>query len=377
MTVAKEKGRVFGLDVMRAVAVLLVLIGHGSAHFEPPAWFKWFWGGQGLLGVEVFYVLSGYLIGGIIIRLAASGRLHSMGAVWDFWQRRWARTIPAYLLFLLIYMRFDYLGVADLQKVAPYFVFMQNFAWPQLPFFQHSWSLAVEELFYALFPLVFLLFAGNERSYRRPMLLTCLVFIAVPMLVRMWVARGIDDFQTFNEQIRMVVICRLDAIFFGVLLALIKVEWPSLFRKLAKFGVIGVLALALDMYYIAKGMPGVVGNYWAMVLFFPVLSLGLAVALPMVEGIRTSGIRLVDRFISYTSKVSYSLYLGHISMLTLVNGTIGMLGLKPSGGGQTLLVYAVYGVAFYGFATLTYYFVEQPYMKLRDAVPEHGASGRG
>lgn len=102
--------RVFGLDLMRSFAVLLVLIGHSSAHFSPPAWFRWFWGPQGLLGVEVFYVLSGYLIGGILIKLSAAGRLHTMASVWNFWQRRWARTIPLYLGFLLIYLRFDYLG---------------------------------------------------------------------------------------------------------------------------------------------------------------------------------------------------------------------------------------------------------------------------
>lgn len=71
---SKKASRVFGLDVLRAVAVLLVLVGHSSTHQYPPHWFGWFWGAQGTLGVELFYVLSGFLIGHILIRSARSDR---------------------------------------------------------------------------------------------------------------------------------------------------------------------------------------------------------------------------------------------------------------------------------------------------------------
>lgn len=359
--------RVFGLDLMRSFAVLLVLIGHSSAHFSPPAWFRWFWGPQGLLGVEVFYVLSGYLIGGILIKLSAAGRLHTMASVWNFWQRRWARTIPLYLGFLLIYLRFDYLGVADLSKVYPFFFFMQNFAWPLLPFFQHSWSLAIEEWFYLLFPLVFLLFSHNGHGYRRPMLWTCAVFVIVPLIIRMLIAKNIQTFDDFNFQIRMVVLARLDAIFFGVFLVLIKVEWPHIFDKIRNFSMLGILALAATMYYLAIGMPGIVGNYWLMVFFFPILSLLLALSLPMFERIPSLKIKLLDKFVTHTSKISYSLYLGHICMLTLVNGVIGVLGIEIKSQLQTFIVYAVYGIAYYSFATITYTFIEKPYLDLRDS----------
>lgn len=232
--------RVFGLDVMRALAVLLVLAGHSVAHFEPPSWLRWFFGAQGTLGVEVFFVLSGYLIGGIIIKLAANGKLHDAYGLLDFWSRRWARTLPLYAAFLLIYMRFDYLGVKPLREIFPFFTFMQNFPWPMIPFFQHSWSLAIEEWFYILFPLCFMLLAGNERAYRIPLLATCIAFISFPMLLRMYLARQIDNYDDFNNQIRMVVLCRLDAIFFGVLMALIKIEWPVLFGRVRRTGPLGV-----------------------------------------------------------------------------------------------------------------------------------------
>ena len=121
------------------------------------------------------------------------------------------------------------------------------------------------------------------------------------------------------------------------------------------------------MYYLAIGMPGIVGNYWLMVFFFPVLSLLLALSLPMFERIPSLKIKLLDKFVTHTSKISYSLYLGHICMLTLVNSVIGMLGIDIKSQLQTFIVYAVYGIAYYSFATITYTFIEKPYLDLRDS----------
>lgn len=369
--------RVFGLDLLRAIAVLLVLVGHSAAHHSPPEWFRWFWRGQGTLGVEIFYVLSGYLIGGILLRLAKNGQLHTLGGVWDFWQRRWARTLPLYVFFVLVYLRFDYLGVAKLETVYPYAFFMQNFAWSPLPFFTHSWSLAVEEWFYFLFPLVLLALLSRGHGARRGMLLACLVFIAVPLAMKIFVARNITSYQNFDGQLRMVVLARLDAIAFGVLMALLKSERPALFARLRRLGVPALAVLAGAMLYLAQGAPGLIGNPTWMVLFFPALSLLLALCLPAVESVASLGWRPLDGFIRHTSLISYSLYLGHICMITLTNSAIDMAGVRISGGWQTLAVYAAYAFTFYGFATLTYFYVEKPYLDRRDSPVGHlGRHGR-
>jgi len=360
-------GRNFGLDLLRAVAILLVLVGHSLAHQAPPEWARWFFGGQGMLGVELFFVLSGFLIGGIIIRLARSGRLHTPGDVWQFWARRWARTLPAYFLFLLVYARVDYLGPANPQTDWPFMIFMQNFAWPQLPFFQHSWSLAIEEWFYFLFPLVFLVFAaGSERSYRWPMLLTCVGFIVVPMYLRWQISAGVKGFDDFNFLIRMVVVCRLDSIFFGVLLALVRAQYPGAYSTLGKLWWVSVPAFAAMMVYIAKSMPGLVDSRVAMTVFFPVLSLVCASLIPAAERLRTLGVGAADRFVTHTSLISYSLYLGHICMLQLVNAVLGIAGVQVVGTLSSIAVYGAYFVAYYALATLTYNFVEKPYLELRD-----------
>ena len=367
-TQISPSARVFGLDIMRAIAVLLVLVGHSVAHFAPPHWMQWFFGAQGTLGVEIFFVLSGYLIGGIIIRLAAKGQLHTGADILGFWSRRWARTLPLYVFFLLLYMRFDYLGVKPVQEVFPFFMFMQNFAWPMIPFFQHSWSLAIEEWFYILFPICFMLLATSERAYKKPMLATCAIFILLPMLSRMYLSRHIANYEDFNNEIRMVVVNRLDAIFFGVFMALIKSEWPAIFSGVRKTGVIAVVFLIGAMFYLAYGMPGMLQSYWGKVLFFPALSLIISLAVPMIESVRTLGWRPIDRFVSYTSKISYSLYLGHVLVFSFVYGAFDILAIPhPDGAAGTLLVYAAYSVLFYCLAATTYHYIERPFLKLRDA----------
>ncbi len=365
---SNRHNRVFGLDVVRAIAVLLVLIGHASYHGHAATWFKWFWGAQGTLGVEIFFVLSGFLIGGILLRLARTDRLHRTGDVWNFWVRRWARTLPLYVFFFLLYLRFDYLGVGDLLKTYPFLVFMQNFAWAPLPFFQHSWSLAVEEWFYLLFPLVFLAAASSGLRFGRAFGLTCAVFIVGPLAMRVRASAGIADYDGFNNLIRMVVVCRLDAIAMGVLVAWIQVDWKPVYEGLQRWGWIAAMTVLASAFYLAAGMPSLIGHPSARVLFFPIMSLAIAAAIPWVAGIRTLGWHALDGFVSLTSKISYSLYLGHICMLTLVNGALAEFGMGADSGVRipTPVLYGLYMAAFYVFAMLTYAFVERPFLMLRD-----------
>lgn len=102
-----ESKRVFGLDLMRSVAILLVLLSHTLMLFR----FQYpmtGWGAlSGILGVELFFVLSGFLIGGILLRsFEKSCRGYDL---LHFWRQRWFRTLPNYYLFLIINLGVAYL----------------------------------------------------------------------------------------------------------------------------------------------------------------------------------------------------------------------------------------------------------------------------
>src|SRR5204863_1727576 len=99
-------GRVFGLDLLRAAAIMMVVCAHGFVvlypHFGEPLGF---FGHGGFYGVELFFVLSGFLIGQILIR--AAGALGRAANVASFYVRRWFRTLPLFFLFLIANVVFE------------------------------------------------------------------------------------------------------------------------------------------------------------------------------------------------------------------------------------------------------------------------------
>lgn len=363
--------RVFGLDVLRAIAVLSVLVGHSITHGTPPAWLLAYIAPQAVTGVEIFYVLSGFLIGHILLRSVSSGLLHSAADVFDFWKRRWARTLPLYIFFLIVYMRFDYHGVADLKQVWSYFLFMQNFAWPTLPFFTHSWSLAVEEWFYLLLPVTFVVLRTLMKTDCRAIVGTAIVFICVPLACRIAFGLHLSDWAGFDTYVRSIVVCRLDSLFIGVLCAYVRLNHPSAFARAARYWPVAFAAFLVLSGVLSVNSEVITGYSVARAVYFPLLSLSIACLLPAALQVRSTGIAALDVFVSHTSKVSYSLYLGHIAMLTTMLGLMDLCGWKADDLASTVWMYAGLTILYYVFANLTYVFVERPYIRLRDVKLGH------
>lgn len=363
--------RVFGLDLLRAIAVLTVLVGHSLNHGTPPGWLVRILSPQGVTGVEIFYVLSGYLIGHILLRSALTGQLHSRADVIDFWKRRWARTLPLYFFFLVVYMRFDYHGILEVKQIWPFFLFLQNLAWPTPPFFLHSWSLAVEEWFYLLLPLVFVLSRRVMKSNRAAMLCTAIIFVLVPTACRIMMALKVSEWGGFDQYVRSIVLCRLDSLFIGVLCAYVRVTHPAAFAGIARFWPFSLCAV-LSLAGILSINAGLISdNLVARVVYFPLLSLSIACLIPAATQLKSTGISVLDVFVSHTAKVSYSLYLGHIVMLTTMLGIMDFFGWKALGIASTAWLYVGFALLYYGFANLTYAFIEQPYIQLRNAKLGH------
>ncbi len=145
--------RIFGLDVMRFIAIFMVLIGHSKMLL--PVQYKPIFDGILLDGVAIFFVLSGFLIGKILIKQLETSEANLSGLV-HFWKRRWMRTLPAYLVVLLFLMIYTLVFIpsnfpSDWWK---YFLFSQNLINERNEFFAESWSLSIEEWFYLTIPLL-------------------------------------------------------------------------------------------------------------------------------------------------------------------------------------------------------------------------------
>ncbi|WP_019180940.1 acyltransferase family protein [Microbacterium yannicii] len=167
---AERPARYAGLDGLRAIAVTLVVV----YHLFPPALLP-----GGFVGVDVFFVISGFLITSLLLREHdATGRI----GLWTFWQRRARRLLPALGLVVAVCSTLAWLVGGDVlvrlgAQVASAATFSYNWvsiaggggyfaaATPEL--FRNFWSLAVEEQFYVLWPLVFPLFLLLPRVWAR------------------------------------------------------------------------------------------------------------------------------------------------------------------------------------------------------------------
>jgi len=145
------------LDGLRTISILLVI----SVHTADPLWLPL----HGQIGVTVFFVISGFLITTLLLREETERGSASIGA---FYIRRVFRILPVYYLALmacalLIGVLNVRTGGAALWRAFPYYLTYQNEFAPDGPGFWHTWSLAIEEKFYLLWPLVFSIGALRSR----------------------------------------------------------------------------------------------------------------------------------------------------------------------------------------------------------------------
>ena len=154
-------GRYPGLDLLRSIAILLVIMQHMPRTLFP----EWFMQMKytGWIGVDLFFVLSGYLIGSQLLRPYAEGEQPSFAV---FYMRRALRVLPAYLIVVLLYFSVPVFaerpGLPPLWK---FLTFTQNFGLDLIAAgaFSHAWSLCVEEHFYLLLPVIVFLLMRKPR----------------------------------------------------------------------------------------------------------------------------------------------------------------------------------------------------------------------
>ena len=112
------------------------------------------------IGVEIFFAISGFLIGKIVYRLIQKEDF-SFQDVREFWKRRWFRTLPNYYLVLLINILLWYLIYGKIpERIGLYFVYLQNFFSHSPDFSRISWSLSVEQFCYIIGPVLLYLFSS-------------------------------------------------------------------------------------------------------------------------------------------------------------------------------------------------------------------------
>ncbi|HWK47656.1 MAG TPA: acyltransferase [Stellaceae bacterium] len=371
--------RAAGPDLMRALAILLVMLWHLPTPATPAllAGVKPY----GWIGVDLFFVLSGYLIGTQLLTPVARGERPDFRA---FFLRRAFRILPAFLVVLALYALFPILWEApDMRPLWRFLTFTMNFdlTYQLAGTFSQAWSLCVEAHFYLILPLLVLLF-GRIRS-AIPVLGVAISIVLIGMVLRYAIwndvigaglgagnHKGLGSF--YLEDIYYPTYCRLDGLVFGVSLTAAKLFWPEFWRRHADARVLfaaGVVFLAASLALIAYrgalaptrahlptlSLPGAVAAYPLFAFGCTLILAALIEAEAVLSRWRLPGVALV-------AVLSYSLYLTHKLVMHLDGLLIGPDRLE---GGTGFLIY--FGTSLVAAGAL-WLLVERPFLRLRNSV---------
>ena len=352
-----QNKRLFGLDVIRSVAILCVIYGHGLPLFYTHInsfFFNATFVHSGFYGVELFFVLSGFLIGTIFIRENILKQKLDFKSILAFWKRRWYRTLPNYFFILILYV-IVFLSFGDELPaggtLVRYLFFMQNFISVNPQFFASSWSLSVEEWFYLLLPFIFIigLFFTKQRY---------LFWIIIAFILGINLFRYIVLYYNPGRQVHVQVLFKLDSIMFGVLLAHIQISFNIFNKTRIKMLFIAGIILFLATYYFCLNKQ--------KLLVLPFVSLSFALMLPYFYHLKIKN-KFVQLFFTYISTISYSLYLTHLLIYDYIIKKL----FHVTGSSSALLAFSVYLFLSFLISTLFYKYWELPFMNLRDKAPMH------
>ncbi len=370
MKIGGSSTRIFGLDFMRAVAILLVVCSHALWAFpQIKGSFQALLDFMGMMGVEIFFVLSGFLIGRILLRIFTSPDFKSRHLTY-FLIRRWFRTLPNYYLILLINILIVwYLGREFADSLPLYFGFLQNFNFGMDIFFTESWSLPVEEFAYILGPLLLYLLFFLKLPVSRNLLFLGITLSIILFFLGTKIAYHLQHDSTtmeyWNIHLKAVVIYRIDAIYYGVLAAYISKEaprfWKNQKRRLFK---ISLLSFCLLQYAIgAFGLTFENTPMFINVFYLPVTSIIIALSLPFLSQWQKAPNWLIKP-ITFISLISYAMYLLHYSIvLQLMRYWIPI---KQDSILYTLIFSVGYAVITIVLSYGLYRIYEKPMMDIRD-----------
>lgn len=354
------------LDLWRAVAVTLVVCCHGFELLRNPSVTR-IEGLSGLFGVEIFFCLSGFLIGTIFIKATQNYR-GSPGVLLNFMVRRWMRTLPNYYFYLALNFWLFWIGwtTVKIVDIAPYIFFTQNLLRPHPAFFPEAWSLGVEEVFYLLLPIAFFVAWIVTRRPITALVAALIILMMVSVALRYPV---IHANLPYDEYVRKISLHRLDSLMWGVALAVLRWHLADHHRRLLRWLSVSMLCF---LYFPIVGFS--IGISWMprialLLMLFPLTSIGICGVLSLGMEIRLP--RSVVAITGRLSKWSYSMYLANMPTYYLF---INFVEPKIKFSHPWLEFFCDVAVVI-GISLLTYTCVEKPFLSLRDKVfPERRIS---
>lgn len=359
--------RLYGLDHLRALAILSVLMYHYRA-FKHPAWIDTV-GKFGWTGVDLFFVLSGFLISAQLFKeIKESG---SVGLK-TFFTKRFFRIIPPYFFTLFLYFTFPFFREREsLSSFWKFLTFTQNYGLDVINrgTFSHAWSLCIEEQFYLLLPLM-LLIAVKAKVMRYT------VFFAVILILFSMTARFIlwehsivpvldtgDFWKEWYMKIYYPTHTRLDGLAVGIMVGFF-MQYSARFQRMVhdngnRLFIFGAILLGISFWIcnnqVSKG---------ASVFGFTCVALSYGVILMSAVSRSCFLFKSKSYMTAELAGLSYAVYLSHKGMIHMIQYGLDKLGMKTSDNTSLFicLLGCIAGGLFYRFM------IEKPFSKLKDRI---------
>lgn len=349
--------RNIGLDIVRSIAILMVLASHSRMFFTQYKDVQWL-SINGFFGVEVFFVLSGFLIGRIIIKSVVEKP--SLFNLLTFYKRRWYRTLPLYFLMVIV------LFLVGKQFHWTNLIFLQNFDEVSLGFFPVSWSLSIEEWFYLTIPTIFLIIFSFTRMKNKGVLFIGVTISLLIFFNGIRVYEVVTNNPAWDFGVRKQIFLRLDSILTGVLIAGISVYFKNFYDSLkpSYLYLISIVGILLCGYYyvieLDSGKEVINSSIFGRTFLFSFISLFFGLLIAALEKTNFSQLLKVSKVFTFISVTSYSVYLVHyelfIYLINYNNNSIKWSVILLIG--SLILTYII--------SYILYKYYEVPFMKLRD-----------
>lgn len=359
--------KLYGLDHLRALAITYVFLFHyfilsGGEPDWLPGFAKFGW-----TGVDLFFVLSGFLISSQLFLQIKQGQLISFKS---FFLKRFFRIVPAFLVTVALYFCIPYFREKEsLPPLWKFLTFTQNLGLNLKDFgtFSHAWSLCVEEHFYLVLPLLLILLQWMKLTKSSWWILILLFLAGFAIRIYcfndLYLAK-IDDensWMYWYKEIYYPSYCRLDGLLVGVSIAGLYQFLPAVWNKISKYGnwfiLLGVLVLIFANWLCEDQQ-----TFNASVFGFTVVALGYGC---MVIGAISPGSFLYkwkSKVTTFIATLSYAVYLTHKGIIHVTHQLLAGFHIDSN-----VMLFICILTCTLG-AYILNIVVEKPFMKLRDRI---------
>ena len=368
----KEENRSYylGLDIMRAVAAILIVVYHYDIHrIEGISNITKVFFGTLWSMVDLFFVLSGFLIAsGWFKEIKNKGH----ASFKDFYIKRFFRILPLYYAVVAFYWIKNVIIMKRMNYNPLNFIFfIQNYI-GDMGNFSVSWSLAVEEHFYLLFPITSIILIKIIK--KKNTILVWPLFILIITILRYIKAQELyplmqemsakEAHDLFESRIYIPTHLRLDGLLYGIFLASLRVFREDLWNRLKEYK---------SLLYLV-GITSLISSFWfsehryeilQMSFSFTLMALSFSILLIPLFHENFDMTKISSKVTAHIATLSYPIYLLHYPSFYLIDVMFHFLGIKNEQGYFNFFFTMIF---IYAISFLANYLIEEPMLKLRKKI---------